>query len=240
MLVPYTAQDMGQDTTSSDSSWINDQLIRILTTMGTQDGQGMTRIQSVAYLQWVLKELELVDSEFYMGVEYVEAIGMRRPVPTPSKSRFDYDAWISWAVDLICDWPQNLFQGVSGDDGGGTKLDEPSMQESPELRGRLCRAALQLKATIPGLRIALRKSDPECGWALVLDKLWHEGPPTQSSHDNLTDPWFMPFYKRSEVPNEDEKFLAAPDRLLSRSEYEALHARIALSWRRYEGGGWSI
>ncbi|CAH0022128.1 unnamed protein product [Clonostachys rhizophaga] len=92
---------------------ILNQLVLVLTKMGTDNGKGMTRRQSVAYLKWVLKELEmatiypdggLVDSDF------IDPIGIPRPKTEPDRNRFGYDKWVSWAADAISDWPRNLFQ----------------------------------------------------------------------------------------------------------------------------------
>ncbi len=95
-----------------------------MTTMGTDDGQGMTRSQSVAYLKLVLTELELgaqwnqmVSYESHINDNW-EAVGLREPKPEPGANRYSYDIWVSWAVDSICDWSQNLFQAPSVGDGG--------------------------------------------------------------------------------------------------------------------------
>jgi len=44
-----------------------------MTTMGTEDGQGMTRDQSVEYLKWVLGELGLATSWSEEILEFLDA-----------------------------------------------------------------------------------------------------------------------------------------------------------------------
>ncbi|KAJ3885950.1 hypothetical protein GG344DRAFT_82192 [Lentinula edodes] len=41
----------------------------------------------------------------------------------PENDLFSYDKWMYWALETICDWPKNLFQGLSAGDGAGTKVD---------------------------------------------------------------------------------------------------------------------
>lgn len=119
--------------------------------MGTEDGQGMTREQSVEYLKWVLGELGLATSWNAEISEFLDAGGLHQPANSPDTNRYIYDTWVSWAVDLICDWPWNLFEGDSEGDGRGTKLDVPSLEQTTvHLRERLCKAALLLKLAIPG------------------------------------------------------------------------------------------
>lgn len=102
----------------------------------------MTREGSVEYLRWIIEKLDIDKSAF------------NEPVDDPSEDRRRYDIWVSWAVDTICDWPNNLFQGESTGDGAGRKIDIPSdVNTTPAMRGRVEEARMTLKEFIKGLQL---------------------------------------------------------------------------------------
>jgi hypothetical protein len=111
---------------------------------GTESGEGMTREQSIKYLRWILGKLEL---QFVEGGATFNITEFEPPVPKKpgmrqqfhdddaELSRKDYEQWVSWAVGLICDWPENLFCGESSGDGNGKKTDWPiNMATSDRVR----------------------------------------------------------------------------------------------------------
>ena len=111
---------------------------------GTESGKGMTREQSIKYLRWILGKLEL---QFVEGGATFNITEFEPPAPKKpgmrqqfhdddaELSRNDYEQWVSWAVGLICDWPENLFCGESSGDGNGKKTDWPiNMATSDRVR----------------------------------------------------------------------------------------------------------
>jgi hypothetical protein len=119
----------------------------------------MTRDQSVEYLKWVLGELGLATSWSEEILEFLDASGKSQPANSPDTNRYIYDTWVSWAVDLICDWPLNLFEGDSESDGRGKKLDVPKLDQTRvSFQRRLCKAAFLLKLTIPGKKASFPRS----------------------------------------------------------------------------------
>ncbi|KAH7875562.1 uncharacterized protein C8R40DRAFT_1170154 [Lentinula edodes] len=79
---------------------------------------------------------------------------LKRPDVNPKHDWYSYEVWISWAVDTICDWPENLFQGQSTGDGGGNKVDIPkSLYTTPALQQRVQEARTKLKEFIQGLDV---------------------------------------------------------------------------------------
>ncbi|KAJ0121456.1 hypothetical protein J7T55_008620 [Diaporthe amygdali] len=102
---------------------------------GTESGEGMTREQSIQYLEWVLDKLQ--SREGFEGGGTLSIYDFEPPIPRKpgmrekfrdgaDLSRKDYEQWVSWAVGLICDWPENLFCGESSGDGNGKKTDWPT------------------------------------------------------------------------------------------------------------------
>jgi hypothetical protein len=118
---------------------------------GGSGGGGMSRDQSVEYIAHILSSLKIKD----------EAPG-NIDSENAKDDRFTYDKWISWAVDTICDWPENLFQADSSGDGGGNKADIPNLKTSaPALVQRIGEAAQNLKKYIQGEynNPAIKKAD---------------------------------------------------------------------------------
>lgn len=62
--------------------------------------------------------------------------------------RVAFDGWYSWAVEAICDWAQNIYQGVSYGDHAGTCVDMPTPPYKPELKDRLEYARQKLHSQI--------------------------------------------------------------------------------------------
>ena len=69
--------------------------------------------------------------------------------------RAAYDSWYSWAVEAICDWPRNLYQGASHGDHDGQTVDMPTQPYSMALQDRLDGARLAM-ADYFGLSTAYR------------------------------------------------------------------------------------
>jgi hypothetical protein len=123
---------------------------------GTESGEGMTREQSIKYLRWILEKLEL---QFAQQGPTFNITQFEPPVPRKpgmrehfydgdaELSRKDYDQWVSWAVGLICDWPENLFCGPSSGDGNGKKTDWPLHQATSD---RVRKAAEKMRYYIYG------------------------------------------------------------------------------------------
>ncbi|KAJ3920583.1 hypothetical protein F5877DRAFT_77001 [Lentinula edodes] len=118
------------------------QLTTNILTRGDQSGRGMTRAQSIEYLNWLIEKLKINQTQ------------LKRPDVNPKHDRYSYEVWISWAVDTICDWPENLFQGQSTGDGGGNKVDIPkNLYTTPALQQRVQEARTKLKEFIQGLDV---------------------------------------------------------------------------------------
>ncbi|KAJ3823315.1 hypothetical protein F5880DRAFT_1612986 [Lentinula raphanica] len=144
------------------------QLTTNIVAHGDQNGKGMTRAQSIEYLTWLLNTLK------------VDQTQLKRPDVNPEHDRHSYDVWISWAVDTICDWPENLFQGRSTGDGGGNKIDVPdSMLTTPALRQRVEEARVNLKKAIQGLDVGHEIGD-------ALPVMYEEYIPGE-------DEWYLPY-----------------------------------------------
>ncbi|KAJ3792593.1 hypothetical protein GGU11DRAFT_858323 [Lentinula aff. detonsa] len=144
------------------------QLAANIVTHGDQNGRGMTRAQSIEYLNWVLNTLK------------VDQVQLKRPDVNPEHDRHSYDVWISWAVDTICDWPENLFQGQSAGDGGGNKVDVPkTLYTTPALQQRVEEARVNLKNAIRGLDVGHEIGD-------ALPVMYEEYIPGE-------DEWFLPY-----------------------------------------------
>ncbi|GAA3451815.1 hypothetical protein GCM10018962_36480 [Dactylosporangium matsuzakiense] len=62
-------------------------------------------------------------------------------------ARFYYDGWVGIAIEMICDWPMNLFRGPSTGDGAGTKIDHPT-GGSTQLGKRLSDATHRLNEVL--------------------------------------------------------------------------------------------
>ncbi|KAK7446727.1 hypothetical protein VKT23_014423 [Stygiomarasmius scandens] len=133
------------------------------------NGRGMTRAASIKYIDRVMETLKMDD-------ETQETL--KKPLNIdPEHDRHSYDLWISWAVDAICDWPKNMFQGDSTGDGGGRKVDRPNVGTALQDRLREAREAL---------------GDPK-GLKLNTDTNAIDEPPF-GIDDYNDDDWFMPYY----------------------------------------------
>lgn len=55
------------------------------------------------------------------------------------QTRAAMTSWINWALEAICDYPDNIFYGPGTGDGAGTKVDEPHGSKGgvqlPRVRG---------------------------------------------------------------------------------------------------------
>ncbi|KAJ3784266.1 hypothetical protein GGU11DRAFT_858315 [Lentinula aff. detonsa] len=123
---------------------ISRQLVYNLRTEGDQ-GKGMTRADSIGYLNWLMDKL---------GMDENMQIKLKRPTSPPENDQLSYDEWFSWAMDTICDWPKNLFQGPSAGDGGGTRVDLPAqVGTTPALKQRVQEAREELAMYIKGLSV---------------------------------------------------------------------------------------
>lgn len=126
-------------------------------TRGTEDGRGMTREQSVEYLKWLLDKLSeplMGDCAAFQLYEFEPPTPIRAKLGSrnqftdaPYASRRDYDQWISWAMGLVCDWPENLFSGQSTGDGSGQEVDWPENRVTSD---RVRKAAEKMKFWIYG------------------------------------------------------------------------------------------
>jgi hypothetical protein len=47
-------------------------------------------------------------------------------VTLETQERFSMNTWISWALEAICDFPDNIYYGPGSGDGNGTVLDVPT------------------------------------------------------------------------------------------------------------------
>lgn len=74
------------------------------------DMESMTRGHIIGYLDTALDQLGIGDNS---NLE-------------PQKSRVEFDSWVTWAMEEICDWPQNIFRwSASSGDARGTAVDTP-------------------------------------------------------------------------------------------------------------------
>ncbi|MBO3749207.1 DUF4157 domain-containing protein [Streptosporangiaceae bacterium NEAU-GS5] len=89
---------------------------------------GMSRASCVVYLGQALAWLQIKDTSGLPAIQ----------------NRVQFDAWLSWAVEAICDWPKNIFRGPSAGDQGGTVIDRPT-DVSGALITRLAEARKTLK-----------------------------------------------------------------------------------------------
>ena len=64
----------------------------------------------------------------------------------PQHNRVGFDAWVTWVVEAICDWPQNIYRWpTSTGDAAGTAVDTPTGAPAA-LTTRLGNAATALNA----------------------------------------------------------------------------------------------
>ncbi|KAJ4470789.1 hypothetical protein J3R30DRAFT_3408064 [Lentinula aciculospora] len=144
-------------------------LLKNMLSEGHEAGKGMTRAESVLYINTLLDKLEINRQQFKI------------PDADPENDQYSYDKWMTWALETICDWPDNLFQGPSAGDGAGTKIDMPSEvpgQTTPGLRQRVEGARLKLGKYIKGLDINLYEVD--------------DPPMEHEKYVPTEDEWYMP------------------------------------------------
>ncbi|KAJ3709995.1 hypothetical protein DFJ43DRAFT_1172264 [Lentinula guzmanii] len=102
-------------------------------------------LSTTCYLNWLMDKL---------GMDENLQIKLKRPTSPPEYDQLSYDEWFSWAMDTICDWPKNLFQGPSAGDGGGTRVDLPAqVGTTPALKQRVQEAREELAMYIKGLSV---------------------------------------------------------------------------------------
>jgi hypothetical protein len=72
----------------------------------------------------------LQDRKRWQGGQYlgnaIRTLGIRGIGVDPEASRVNFDMWVTWAMEEICDWPDNIFRwDYSSGDRGGTAIDDP-------------------------------------------------------------------------------------------------------------------
>ena len=162
MVTPYTRADLGYD---DAPAWLDQQVMvfrhQRAPISGTAkaavnafgDGDGVSTYKHYVPYDRIFKKL----SDDMEGMSRGEVIGHLDTVNgalgiadtsglDPQSNRAAFDAWVTWAVESICDWPDNLFRWPSAGDGGGTKVDKPTGAPPAALTTRLTAAAAALAA----------------------------------------------------------------------------------------------
>lgn len=79
----------------------------------------------------------------------------------PWKSRVDYDTWVEWSIESICDWRLNIYYGPGIGDAGGTRLDYPtSATKKKDQTDRVQHAANKLVENITALEKHIELNNP--------------------------------------------------------------------------------
>lgn len=176
MLVAYTYLDHGRSDPNQATDWLaqsiascNYQRSSMTTAVkhavdafadGKNDGEYKHHVPSERIWRAIenlitgrLKTRERIIQFFklkleHMGINDDSNLDPRLNVPA-------FNAWLSWAVDYICDWPDNIYRWPSAGDGRGTQIDVPNGDAPAALTNRLTDAANTLNQEL-GVPLAAR------------------------------------------------------------------------------------